>query len=275
MKRHFSTIFLAHLVLLTSQLTHAHRPIFSLHRAQTIWEGGIATENIFWYENYKRGDHLLFYQAQLWYGIKSYLTILMDIPYILRQRRCCRTATGFGDVGLTLKYRFYKDDQINQSTQASVLGGLTFPTSDRRDLPNFGSPATSLVGGLAGVYESMHWYLYGLGMYQVHLREGLFERGNVFRYGFAVAYRPTTVVAGVPDWAYLLEINGIHRSHDECNGCNRANTGGHVLWIGPSFGRAHGSTFLKGGFQVAADRDLNGTQVKRNWRAALNLTIEV
>lgn len=231
MRRSLSRWLLGLTLVLASlqSFSYAHEPIFGIG-PRTIWKNGLGLE----IEAERDQSHLenswaLHYEAI--YGITENVAITFEAPHFLERNEGGLTQSGLGDVLLRGKWRFYRKDIPGGVYQASLLGGVEFPTGDSHSVPRLGSGSYDYLVGAAAAYEGRTWLLFGTARYRFNTEnDEAVKDGNVFLYDLALGWRPVKTDYLRPDWVLMIEVNGQVFAPREIGGTRLTITKGSRLF---------------------------------------------
>lgn len=219
----------------------------------------------------QKGDceNLITLSPQLLYGITDYFSLLISIPIIVKFDENCLSTKGFGDMLAQLEYAFYEHYTKRSRIWATIVANMTLPTGSKpsrycEDKLATGFGASSfLIGGTASYLGTM-WYSYLSGSATfVTARQGM-KGGDIFFYEFGGGGNLGNP-GGITMMA-LLEFNGILTKKNKTDGYFDENTGGNIIYLGPSLYASHGRWVIEGGVQFPVFQHLNGTQAKQKFR---------
>jgi outer membrane putative beta-barrel porin/alpha-amylase len=271
-----SCLFVFFLVMLVSiNFAFAHEPIFGLG-PHVIFKGGVGVE-VEIDEDRSSGNQEtrreLAIDTEIIYGITSDLAATLVIPGILDKVEKTATedqsSSGFGDLSLRLKYRFWRRDRPGiQDSAAIILGGKS-PTGDGNEKPKLGSGSIDFLFGLAVARESRRWYYFGDFRYRLNTEADQFKAGDKIFADAAIGIRPWLTEYLEPDWVFLVEMNWETQQRNELFGQDVSNSGGDRLFISPAFFLTYRNWAVKGGVQVPVYQNLYGNQPEVDYRFAL------
>ena len=140
----------------------AHEPIFGLG-PHVIYKGGVGIEVEIDGERSsgnQKTERELAIDTEIIYGITSDLAATLVIPGILDKVEKTETedqsSSGFGDLSLRLKYRFWRRDSPGAQDSAAIILGGKFPTGNENEKPKLGSGSTDFLFGLeADVFRAL------------------------------------------------------------------------------------------------------------------------
>jgi hypothetical protein len=252
------------------------------------------------------GDHNTFWIFGLGYGITSYLSAYLFLPYNVKvlEDNSFNT-TGLADMSITgvLGFKYDEGFQLVPENESlddledwhfTLYGGMSLPTGDAnvRDSGGnidpgmslgFGKPSFNV--GLTAtrpINQRLTWigetsYLYFLEYEYDDANRTRF--GDEFRVNTALSCRLSTI----PRWKFRLdanlEANYLKLGRDETNGAGEVATGGHILYLLPGIRAYWRNASLGLGFKVPTWTDLNegggqqGAEGKERYRLLFTLSL--
>jgi hypothetical protein len=245
------------------------------------------------------GESNTFWIGGIGYGLKSWLSLYMFVPYTTKKLENSFTTSGFADISFVGVFGFKYDDGLilspeNQSLddwadwQFTVYGGFSIPNgaSDERDENGelidpglqlgFGSP-TYIIGGNATKMLSDRWTFIGeLSGYifdDYTYDDGIERRfGTEIRANAAFTYRLITIPEKKFRFDANAELNFLSLGRDEELGVGQLGTGGDILYVHPGFRLYYKTMSIGLGIKLPAWTDLNeddlqqGAEGKENYR---------
>lgn len=266
-----SVIILVVIAFTSASSAFAHEPVFSLG-PETIYKDGVGIETEVEYE--KSGSERSFdLHEEIIYGLREDLSLTARFPFILEKKELDSTSSGFGDLALRAKYRFYKKDYFGAQDKAAFIGGVKFPTGDEDKNPSLGTGSFDYLLGLTAGHESLKWYYFGTVRYRINNENGSNEKGDKFLYDIAFGLRPVLKEYYEPDLVLLLELSGEHRNKDIISGVKNIDSGGDILYLGPTFLWSYRNWMIKGGIQLPIYQNLNGDQEDEDFRSVIAVEV--
>ena len=276
----FSCLFVFFLVMLIQIISaFAHEPIFGLG-PHVIYKGGVGVEVEIDGERSSgnlKTERELAVDTEIIYGITSDLAVTLVIPGILDKVRITETedqsSSGFGDLSIRLKYRFWRRDSPGIQDSAAIILGGKFPTGDENEKPKLGSGSTDFLFGLAVARESRRWYYFGDFRYRLNTTDDQFKAGDKIFADAAIGIRPWLTEYLEPDWVFLVEANWETQQRNEQFGQAVSDSGGNLLFVSPGFFLTYRNLAVKGGVQVPVYQNLYGNQPGIDYRFAFGVEI--
>lgn len=169
-------------------------------------------------------------------------------------------STGLEDMVLQLEYAYYVKKTLTSEFQATVVGNMTFPTGSTKKYPETGFGSPSFFFGTTANYESLFWFVYGsVGGILTTKKNGL-RFGNSFFYQAGVE----GIIGTFPEkkwiFAWIFELSGIRVSKDIYMNQINPDSGGHILFAGPSLWMSSKHFELQIGVATPVFQKFNGEQ---------------
>lgn len=212
------------LSLFSAPAAEAHEPIFGIG-PRTIWQYGVGIEAGLNIQHYTR-QALYEMDYHAIYGLTADWAVSLSTHQPLSGHHS-RGLT-FGNLGITSKYRFYRNDVAGGVYHAAVLGGAELPTGGHGISTN----TTDIMAGLSGAYEGRRWLLFATGRYRLNTNTNGIERGNAFLYDLALGIRPIKTGYYDPDLVLMAELNGQVFGANRQNGIRVPDSEGGRLFAG-------------------------------------------
>ena len=248
----------------------AHEPIFGIG-PHTIYKDGIGLELEYEREQSEHGtEQALHYEAA--YGLTADWVVVITIPQVQKTEQA-QTASGIGDTTLKTKYRFYrKDYPEGRQDQLALLAAIKLPTGNYEAEPSLGSGSTDYLLGLTGGQESRTLYYFADLCYRFNGENPKqLKQGDAWLYGASLGFRPWLSEYWEPDLVVLLELFGKRQAKAQLKGQALENSGGHAVFMGPSFLWSYKNWMVTGGLGWPVLQDLNGKQEQEQYRFALGI----
>jgi hypothetical protein len=208
----------------TFSMTQAHEPIFGIG-PRTIWQYGVGFEAGLNIQHYTR-QALYEMDYHAIYGVTEDWSVSLSTHQPLNGHGA--NGTSFGNLGLSSKYRFFRNDVTGGVYHAAVLGGAELPTGDN----NISTNTTDVFAGLSGAYEGRRWLMFATARYRLNTNLNNVERGDVFLYDLALGIRPILTDYYDPDIVLMAELNGQVFGSNQINGQTVQGTSGDRLFAG-------------------------------------------
>jgi hypothetical protein len=248
-------------------------------------------------KNSPPGDIIAFYPSFI-YGITDACSLYVVIPTIPHIKIDDTTDRGLANVSAQVEYAYYQTETEHALTQATVIGGMGFPTSTFNNIQNFSlkrtigvsNSVTFFVGGTAS-YLTAESYIYASLGDSFHAitnqtitttthaemistcstEKAHIKNGNTVFYQCGIGHN-----LGNPWGTTLLgtlEMNGIYSKKSTLKGVPQENSGGNLILLGPGLSLSSGRWLFQGGIQLPVLQKLNGTQIKTRYQGAFFITV--
>ena len=187
-------------------------------------------------------------------GIHEDLTLTLDVPWLVKnaksgsgKSRTSVTTRGLGDVVLSGKWRFFKDQEIGGTTEIAAILGVKTPTG-RDDERNGGEtlpqPLQSGTGSWDPIigsaftrqWDGGRWVLNADLIYRLTTEANDFEFGDILRFDVGAQYRVYPKKYDRYDQLtinLILEMNGRYEGRASADGETLRASGGTTLFASP------------------------------------------
>jgi hypothetical protein len=155
--------------------------------------------------------------------------------------------------------------------ESTVYVGGSVPTvSERGGIKS--SPATTFAAATG--YASRVHYFWAGGGYEKRFARDEDQWGDVGYYSVVYGYRPPPLRLDYPkpDLRFFVEAQGEVNRHARAGGVPDANTGGHILLVGPTTLLLYKQYGLSGGILFPVYQQVNGAQPREHFRVVVNAT---
>jgi len=239
--------------------------------------------------------HVFALRSVFLYGITEKISLLGKYPLLHKRlkltidsKRITRKATGFGDLTVLTKYRFFKRDKPAETIRSALFGGLKFPTGSTHkcdclgELPRPLQPGTGswdpIVGGVF-TWQTLRQQIDIALQYKFNTRNRNFTFGDSFRHDISYQRRIWSSESSekgtdIPSYLYaVLEANGIfNQKNKSCNIIDN-NSGGYTLFISPGVQYVSKRFIIEASVQAPAIQKLNGKQPKTRFIAVAGFRV--
>lgn len=209
-------------------------------------------------------------------GLSDYLSVFFLIPVPVITRENGLKTTGFGDMILQGEYAFYTKSTLESAVQATAIATIYLPSgilepvksgfSQHAPFTGFGS--TAFFFGGTWSRTTTDWYSFISGGTLVTTSHAENKVGNSVSYqagiGKNLGYRTDKVLTA------MVEFTGITFKRDKLMGHIDPDSGGTVMYLGPSFYMATPHTIFQMGFQIPFYQKLNGLQAKNSFQISIS-----
>jgi len=251
--------------LMFSGLAQAHDPVFGLG-PHVLFKGGfeVAPELHTAKKGDKRETEL---GVELTYGLTGDWAAGIELPYD-KLTSAGASESGQGDVRLFSKYRFWRQDSLGLQQSVSLVFKLKTDTAEN----GLGTGTTDSILGLTYGYEGRKWYRWAAVRYVMNdTNDTGLQRGNKLLLDLVGGIRPKQTGYREPDTVWIIELNAELGQSAELNNVNLANTGGDEWFVSPGIFWTKRNFAVKAGVQIPLASNLNGNQIKSDYRAKLVL----
>jgi len=214
------------------------------------------------------------------YGLNRDLTLGITLPYIRKELSTpafSTTVEGLGDIILVAKHRYFLKNYEGGTTQFAVVGGVKLATGDTDanapgggPLPmsdQLGSGSTDFLLGWSGSWFSKYSRSFHISALYKKNTEGdrNFQFGDFVNYNLSANWLVYHQPYPRPELYLGVELNGEYTRHNELNGAKLADSGGHRLFVSPTFHWFLSRNWnLEGSVQFPILEELNGIQPEEN-----------
>ena len=258
------------LLFLLPAAAHAHDPIFGLG-PHTLFKGGVELHAGLLRE-VGDDERETEYGVAVKYGLTADWVVGIEAPFV-DLRSPGGSMSGWGDVALSTKYRFWRDDRLGVQESAAFSLAAILDTASEDDL---GAGATDAITGLTYGYEGRKWYRWASLRYR---RNGSdhsgIDRGDRVLLDLVggIRFKPTGYLQ--PDWVWMIELNGEYGERARRNGEPLRSTGGTEWFLSPGLMWTWRNYAVKTGLQLPVFHDLNGSQEQTDYRLALEFEVHL
>lgn len=200
------------------------------------------------------------------YGITDKLTVRGHLPIFLDRTVNNKSSDGTSNLVGVFEYSLLKHrvKEINKEYQATLLAGLDFKTVDVDAKPSLGYGGTNFLLGTTGSSLSKEWYaFYSLaGTFSTHYKKQHPGASLLYELGCGYILKHSIL----HNLCVLLEMDGILSDKDSLDHVDNPNSGGNIIWAGPSIEYRYWTFLGAAGIQFPLVQHLNGIQDKREFR---------
>ena len=253
-------------------VSYAHEPIFGVG-PRTIWKNGVGFE-IEGERDQSRLENSWALHYEVLYGLTENVAIAFEAPQFLERNAGSLSQSGFGDVLVRGKWRPYRKDIPGGVYQASLLGGVKFPTGDSNSVPRLGSGSYDYFLGASADYEGRTWLLFGTARYRFNTEnDEAVKNGNLFLYDLALGWRPVKTDYLKPDWVFMVELNGQTFAPREIGGVELTQTQGSRLFGAAGLWLTYRNWAFKPGVQFPIYQNFDVDDFKSDYSAIFAVEI--
>lgn len=261
-------IFIASILINSNVYSAAHDPVFS-SGPETIYRGGFGLESNFeLFRPYSGNKINTSNEIDIIYGLRENISILASLPYSISNDGS--EDTGFENLSLRMKYRFFKKDKFGASYKATLMGGATLP---KDFINNANVIKDGVVNSFIGVsvgYESRKWYYFATTKF-VNSENEFGVKSDILTNDFTFGLRPKRTGFYKSDLVLFAEINTSRSLNgSKSNGIDKAD-GRNSILAGPTFLWSKRNVMIKGGFQYQLLKNKNSIQNRVKYRSTLGI----
>ncbi len=199
------------------------------------------------------------------YGITNRLSVFVDLlPHAARIQSDCEKSSGLIDTSVQFEYAFYLNVTKTYVNQITGIATYRIPTGSAVKSPRTGFGSSNFLLGTTLSHLDPTWYYFVSAetLLSTKLCNGT-KFGNVFFYQGGLGRNiDTPNNTSILNW--LIEFNGIYTQRDTVSGTVDPNTGGHVLYVGPSLWFSTPRTSLQVGIEFPVFQRFFGNQTGKN-----------
>lgn len=211
--------------------------------------------------------------CQAFYSLSDDWTVWVDFPVKLQDKGFNNTSRLLA-TRLETEYAYHHIVTEEKRVLATVVGNCIIPTkyTDNDNSLNVynGTGSVSFYLATTASLLTPDWYAYGSAGIQLNVPYHTNRFGQLFRYEWIIGHSiPTS------SWNtyIMLEFSGAHLQKNRVCGIKDINSGGDVIYVGPSLVSRSDHFYLWTGMQGAVFSRLNGNQEQATLRAALMLAV--
>jgi hypothetical protein len=209
------------------------------------------------------------------YGLSDKASVLLTIPYLMNNTSGIAHSSGYSDLNVQGEYAFYNSSNSQFTTQATLLGGISFPTGSQHEIPPTGYDCPVYFVG--GTYNSMfvNWLWFAsTGLQQpsntgeIHYKPQLFYQSGL---GHILSSMSNHYI-----FLGLLELNGQTNGADKASRFTRFNSNQNTVYLTPSLWFSTKKLIFQVGVSLPVAQRLSNSQAKTDYYAAgiVGLTID-
>lgn len=204
------------------------------------------------------------------YGVTDRLTVYASVPFVPKYQECNRKSSGIADIFLQAEYLYYTKETDDDALWATVAAALVIPTGSANKCIPTGAGGSSFFLGTTLMYWSAQWYWVIAPFTYLTTQNSRTKFGNEFFYHGAVG---RNLVGNPEGWIVtpMIELLGAHWQRDRIKGRVNCDSGGNVLYIGPSLWTSTNRFTGQVGVLFAVWQKLNGHQNKDKYLLGINV----
>ena len=248
-----------------TSMVQAHDPIFS-HGPHVLFKDGVELH----LEQTQTGLDTATQSSRsvaAKYGLTGDWVAGVLLPYERLDNKQQNT-TARGNLQLSSKYRFWRNDMRGAQESAAVLVMLDTDTASQA----LDNQSRNYLLGMAYGYESLHWYRWASSRYRIsgENNQGI-KPGDVLFVDLTLGYRFKVNGYKEADTVWMLELNSVFNAQSQLNTVNIANTGGDRVFITPGIMWTLRNVAVKSGIQIPLSQNVNGNQSVLDYKALIEL----
>lgn len=258
-----------HLALSTSQEVG---PLYAF--GQNVVDKG--NKQLFAYINSLLGEDVRFTEVRpsFLYGITDYFSLFTELP-IAVQNKPDNTKPFVENITFQLEYALFDVNTITGSYQWTLVGNVSIPLSKNGTVRPTGaglltdSGSTSFLVGTTACYMGVDWYFFTCQGGIITTTRNKTKQGNGYLYQFGASRS----IGNYPGWIFAatVEAFGHYSQKNSMSGNTDANSGGNIIYFGPSFWASSNRFIGQVGIAYAVVQNLFGNQSKMTWYPAVDL----
>jgi hypothetical protein len=231
---------------------------------------------------YVHGPKKYFFDNELFFlfGITDFSSIVLEIPVPVISKENGSSTSGFGDILLQGEYAYFAKHAPTSLSQATIIGTLFLP-SGVLDLKCTGEPGvvpthdpytgagspSFLIGGTLS-HMTIDWYYFLTAGNIFNTERHCTKIGNSTHYQAGIGRNLKHLKEQV--LLLLLEFDGIRYHKDKLAGVINPDSGGHIIFLGPSLWYSTRRFIFQVGFQVPVYQKLFGQQNKTSFQVSVS-----
>ena len=242
----------------------AHDPVFS-PGPHVLFKGGVELHAEL--GRAEKGDASESEQTlALKYGMTGDWLVGVALPYRTHRDVFGRNS-GVGDLLVSTKYRFWRQDTLAVQKSVAILIKLKLDSSNS----TVSTDASDLLLGLTYGYESLKWYRWASARYRFNQNTAGGRRDDRVFIDLAGGYRRQLNGYREPDTVWMLELNGEYAPASTLNGLDIDHSGGSQWFVSPGVMWTLRNFAIKAGVQIPLYSTLDGHQSSTDYRARVEL----
>jgi hypothetical protein len=196
------------------------------------------------------------------YGLTNRSSLYLSIAIVPEHDRNNNERAGINDILCQFEYAVYLKEVTESSTQATVVANVT---AEDINTNGGGAGTPSFFLGATFSYTSIKWYAYtACGLSINSTSSDCTRNGNTLLYEGGIGYnlgnpKGTTVTL-------LLDLNGVYTTKNMVCHMPDNNSGGNILFCGPTLYVAYKRWEFYAGVQGVVAQHLNGVQSRQTYR---------
>lgn len=206
----------------------------------------------------------------LLYGISDYSSLLITLPIALSYRAPPYQSSGLSDLDVQYEYAFYASSTKDSAKQATLVGGITFPSGSLYKTPATGRGSSTYFLGFTynESYVNWLWYLSPGALLSSPYQNIL--SGPVYLYQYGIG-RNLSSVTNKYTFFGLIELDGQYAEKTKIGGVPYPSSGGNLILITPSLSLSTQKLIIQGGVSFSLVQHLYGSQPQFKYYTAFSI----
>jgi hypothetical protein len=202
------------------------------------------------------------------YGITDSLSVFINFPVSIKNQVNGNKSSGIEDIYAQFEYAAYNKNHLTTIDQWTLVASLYLPTGSQFKNPPTGHGQPSIFLGTTLCHLAIDWYFFTSAGATLVAAKNNNKFGNQFLYQAGMGRNIGTLPGWIFTW--ILEFNGIYNQGNNVNGLIDLNSGGNLIFIGPSLWISSKKLILQAGISFPVYQHLFGIQNKNDYFAAFN-----
>lgn len=199
------------------------------------------------------------------YGFSENASLYLVTPWALNYRdNEGNKSSGFSDSTAQLEYAFYDTCSLDSCGQATIVGGISYPTGSYNKSPPTSDGASNYLLGTTYNYTSLDWLWFISPGVQVSSKKNGVLPGPQYLYQFGIGHD----IFSVKDkyiFAFVTEFDGQYGKKDRYRGELDHDSGGNTIYVTPSLWFSTNKLTLQLGVSLPVVQHLFGEQDKSKY----------
>jgi hypothetical protein len=243
----------------------------------------LEANHVYWYPYFQQQAGMATNQIEIvpaiLYMFSDSLSLYMGLPLLLQQKNNDCSQRGVENLFVQGEYVFIDYTARDVEYMGTLVANVSLPTthlsthcSCLQTTTLTATAPTSFFIGVTASRLSEKWYLYGSAGTTLSTTKDHTTLGAIVYYQWGVG-RNLGNPGGITTLG-SIEFNGIYSRPDMMCDTKDKNSGGNIIYIGPTLCLTGDHWFLSGGIQAATVQQLNGIQNKTHYRTLLQLIFQ-
>ncbi len=211
---------------------------------------------------------LLTFNPRLLYGLTDRFSAFIEAPAVIAYRDHKHRSSGLGSVIIEGECAVYVYRTLTSSTYATIVADIQAPAPAFKKIKTIFSSLNFFIGTTAS-YLSIEWQAFVSTGALITTRRHQVKWGNVFLYELGLGHNLGNPYGWILSW--LLEFNGIYSLQEKVGNRTNSNSGGNVIFVGPSLFASNEHFVVQAGVQGVLFQKLFGKQSKSIYRLAASV----